>query len=109
MLKGKLLSGEKRQTIRTTFIPNFFEGEIIKIKFNKKEIFRAKVTEIYPKQLFQITEKEAKLDGFDSREECFKGLFELNNLSSLKHYCFIIRFEKILNLDKYIEKQKIEA
>lgn len=106
VLKEKLISGEKTQTIRCLFIPPFVEGEIIGIRFRKKLIFHAKITEIYPKKLNEITYEESIRDGFNSPYDCIKDLMEINNLKHANRYCFIIRFKKVINLNYYLGEGK---
>ncbi|HEC92904.1 MAG TPA: hypothetical protein ENI51_07950 [Candidatus Atribacteria bacterium] len=101
LLKEKLLNNEKNQTIRCKFIPQFKIGEIIKITYQKEFLFYAIITHIYPKQLKDINNDEAKRDGFESKIECIKALKKLNNIKDLDHWCFIIRFKRIKALDSY--------
>lgn len=94
-MKDKLLSREKKQTFRTTFIPTYDFGEIVHIKYKKEIIFDAKITNIYPKQIRDITLEEAQRDGFDSIKEFQKKIMELNKIKSLNHWGFIIQFYKL--------------
>jgi len=103
-LKKKLVSGEKQQTIRCIFIPTFEENEVIQIKFKKKPLFQAKITEIYPKKVNEINQKEAIADGFENIDDCIKCLLEINNLKSSNHFCFIIKFKPIAKITDFIEK-----
>lgn len=100
LLKDKLLTGEKTQTIRCIYIPFYKENEKVLLKFKGDPILEAKITDYYPKKLKEITEEEAVRDGFESKEECIKGLKEINGIKSEEHYCFIIRFEIIGKITK---------
>jgi len=98
VLKDKLLSREKKQTCRTTFIPKYEIGEIVMLKFKengiKKDLYPVKITDIYPKQIKDLTISEALLDGFKNSMEFKQKIMELNHLKSLNQWCFIIRWEE---------------
>lgn len=100
LLKERLLSGEKTQTIRCIYIPFYEKNETVLLKFKGDPILEAKITEYYPKKLKEITKEEAIRDGFKNRDECIKGLKEINRIKSAEHYCFIIRFEIIRKVSK---------
>jgi len=91
------------QTIRCKFIPAFEENEVIQIKFEKEPLFQVRVTEIYPKKINEINEREAIADGFESIDECIKCLLEINNLKSSNHFCFIIKFKPIKKITDFIK------
>ena len=107
LLEEELRSYKKKQTYRCIFIPNFYPGEIIQLKFKGKELYQAKVLEVYPKQLKDITLKEAKEDGFNSVKEMQKGIMKLNNnVKSLEHWGFFIKWEPISTIMDYLEIEK---
>ena len=84
----KIISGEKKQTIRNWKKINLNIGEIVEAtNYNKK--IKIKIKEIYIKKILNITEKEAILDGFDS-------------LNSLQNE--ILKIYKTLNFDAYVIK-----
>lgn len=101
VLKDKLISGEKDQTTRVTFVPTFIEGEIVRIVFKengtKEELFKVRITDIYTKRLKDLTEEEAIRDGFSSLKEFLQELEKLNGLRGDydERYCFVIRFKKL--------------
>ena len=99
VMKEKLLSKEKRQTMRMLFIPTYSEGEIVAIVFKDKKkekefLYFVIVKKIYPKILRDITLAEAKLDGFDSIKECQECLIDLNK-KKLDNWLFITRWEPL--------------
>ena len=102
MLEVKLKNQEKDQTCRTNFIPNYEIGEIIAITFKKGFLYLAKVKDFYPKQLKNITEKEARRDGFSSILRMQKAILELNKIKSLNHWCFITIFKAIPTIFDYL-------
>lgn len=93
--KEKLLSGEKKQTIRCLFIPHYEEGEIVQIKFEKEPLFKAMITQIYPRKLRDITDYEAISDGFKDKKDCLLKIMEMNKINSVFRYCFIIHFRRV--------------
>ena len=93
VLKEKLLDRSKTQTIRCTYLPKYKIGEVIQIKFNKEPIFEAKIIDLYPKQLKDLTLEEANRDGFDSVQALWDVLEELNGIKDLDLWCFVIRFK----------------
>jgi hypothetical protein len=98
VFRDKLLSGEKEQTCRALFIPQYVIGEIVKIDFKangrRETLFHAKITEIYPKQIKDFTYREAIMDGFESILDFQKGIMKINSLKSFQNWTFIIRFKK---------------
>lgn len=116
LLRDKLVQKQKKQTYRLLFIPNFYPGEIIKIVFKHKgengktkkreELYQAKITEIYPKQLKDITLEEAQRDGFNSIRELQKGVMKLNNIKDLHHWGFIIRWTPLCTIQSFTQKNQ---
>lgn len=102
VLKDKLLSREKTQTCRTTFIPKYEIGEIVMLKFKengiKEDLYPAKITELYPKQLKDFTPEEARMDGFESVKAFQDEIKRLNNVKSLNQWGFIIRWKEYLGV-----------
>jgi len=92
--KDALLSGEKKLTIRVTK-PNLRKGDIFIAHCGGKVIGKFRVTDIYVKKLKDITDEEAKLDGFSSKEELIKELKNYyKNLNEDKEVV-IIKFEPV--------------
>jgi len=92
--KNDLLSGKKRVTVRITK-PNLRKGDVFIAHCGGKVIGKFKVTDIYVKKLRDITDEEAKLDGFSSKEELIRELRSYyRNLSEDKEVV-IIRFELV--------------
>lgn len=106
--------GLKKQTIRCLFIPTYIIGEIVKINFKQKLLFQAKIKGIFPKLIKDITDKDARLDGFLDRSDCLNTLFVLHSVktakqrtSLLNRYCFVISFEPISTLFDFVENKII--
>jgi len=102
LLKEKLISGEKDQTFRCLFVPNYDVGEVINIKFQDEILYQAIIKEIYPKQIKDLSFEEAKRDGFDSIQEMQDKVMELNKVKNLNRWGFVIQFKKILSIDTFL-------
>jgi len=107
MFRDKLLDGSKTQTYRLLFIPTYDIGEIIKTDFrdtkNKREtLFLAKIKDIYPKQIKDLTLEEAVRDCFENAEDFQTGIMELHKIENVNRWGFIIRFRK--HVDITLEK-----
>ena len=98
VLKDKLLSREKTQTCRTTFIPKYEIGEIVMLRFKengvKTDLYPVKIMDLYPTQIKDFTISEALLDGFTSIKEFQDKIMEINKLKSKNQWCFIIRWKE---------------
>lgn len=98
LLKEKLLSGEKDQTYRTNFIPPYEVKEIVKIDFkenkSRETLYLARIVELYPKQIKDLTLEEAKRDGFHSIKEFQDKIMKINKIKSKNKWGFITRFKK---------------
>jgi len=101
MLKGayieKMLTGEKRATIRKGVVkPKYSE---ITIHAGGKPVAKAKITRIYFKKLRELSEYEAKLEGYTSREELIDELRRVYKGIRDDDYVTIIEFEVTQRLD----------
>lgn len=101
MLKGtyieKLLSGEKRATIRRGIVkPKYDE---ITIHAGGRPVAKAKITRVYYKKLSELGDYEAKLEGYNSREELIEELKRVYKGIRDDEYVTIIEFEVTQRLD----------
>jgi len=99
VLEDKLLSRKKVQTYRTNFIPKYEIGEIVMLRFKykdgtRKDLYPVKITEVFPKQIKELSYKDAILDGFESRTEFVKEIIRLNNIKSENQWGFITRWKE---------------
>jgi len=78
VLEDKLRAKLKTQTYRTIYFPKYRVNEIIAITFKKEFLYLVRVTEIYPKQVKDLTIDEALRDGFESIIDFHAVLFDLN-------------------------------
>ncbi|GAH17539.1 unnamed protein product, partial [marine sediment metagenome] len=91
------------QTYRVLFIPKYEIGEIIAIAFLKRFLYLARVLDLYPKQIKNLTLIEAQLDGFNSIKEFQDKIMELNNIKSIAQWGFITRFKAIPTVIDYLK------
>ncbi len=92
--KKALISGEKKITIRITK-PNLRKGDIFIAHCGGKVIGKFKVVDIYIKKVKEITEEEARLDGFPSKEDLIKELKNYYRGINDNKEVVIIRFEPV--------------
>jgi len=101
MLKGvyieKMLSGEKRATIRRGIVKPKY-NEII-IHAGGRPIAKAKITRVYFKRLRELSDYEAKLEGYTSKEELIEELRRVYKGIRDDDYVTIIEFEVTQRLD----------
>jgi uncharacterized protein YqfB (UPF0267 family) len=103
ILKEKLLSKEKTQSIRALYIPTYEIGEKIALVFkseNKKKefLYFVKIEYIEPIRLCDISEKIAKRDGFNTIEECQQCIMKLNHCK-INQWVFIIQWKVFKEYD----------
>ncbi len=101
MLKGtyveKLLSGEKKATIRRGIVkPKYDE---ITIHAGGRPVAKAKIIRVYYKKLHELGDYEAKLEGYNSREQLIEELKRVYKGIRDNEYVTIIEFEITQKLD----------
>jgi len=69
---GKILSGEKVTTIRMH--ASVREGDIVEVYVGHARVGKALITRVVKKRLSEVSDEEARLDGFRSREELIRAL-----------------------------------
>ncbi len=82
-----LLSGKKRATIRKW--TNLKAGDEVFVHCGGKIIGKAKITSVRKKSIHELTEEDAKLDGFESKEALIEELKKLGYGGSV----YVIEFE----------------
>jgi hypothetical protein len=94
VLKDKLVSQEKRQTIRTNYLPKYVEGETVAIAWRNKDktkslLYLARISQIRFMKIKTIPTQIAIQDGFDSRQALFTALKQLNGSLNPDQYVCI--------------------
>jgi len=97
--KEKLLNESKKRTFRCLFIPTYDIKEIVNITWKedgiREVLYIAKIINIYPKQIKDVTDFEAILDGFINKYEFRKGLMEINHIRNINRWGFFTVFDRI--------------
>ncbi|MDH3324094.1 MAG: ASCH domain-containing protein [Candidatus Peregrinibacteria bacterium] len=107
VLYEKLKSREKTQTYRVLYIPTYEIGEIVKIDFKHEDgrretLYQVRISDIYPKQVKDLTLEETKKDGFDTINEFQATILKMHHLKSKNRWGFIIRWEDVLEITSFL-------
>ncbi|BBL45487.1 ASCH domain-containing protein [Nanobdella aerobiophila] len=89
-----ILSGKKRITIRLSK-GGFKIGDIFILHAGGKAIGKYRIKNIYTKKLYQITDEEAKLDGYNNKEELINEILRIYKNINIKKEVVIIEFEPL--------------
>ena len=97
----KILAGEKTVTRR---LPKgrqpAIPGKIHKLKIDRtKDVYGLiLITDCYLEQIGEVDDKEAKREGFSSREEYIDYFMDVNNIDILSYYdlVWVVEFELLL-------------
>jgi len=101
MLKGwyveKLLSGEKKATIRLGIVRPKYDEVIIHA--GGRPVAKAKIKRVYYRRVRELSINEARLEGFNSREELLRELRRIYGDISDDEYVTILELEVVQRLD----------
>lgn len=89
--KGKIKRGVKRQTIRLS--TSLKEGDEVKIVAGGEILGTARITKVEEKTLEELTDEDAKKDGFENLSQLVKALRRHYGKLSGKSKVCIISFE----------------
>jgi len=89
-----IIRGNKNLTIRLSKA-NLKPGDIFILHAGGKVIGKFRVKNIYTKKLYQITDEEARRDGYNNREELINDLKRIYKRLDLNREVAIIEFEPI--------------
>ncbi len=89
--KGKIKRGVKKQTIRLS--TRLKEGDEVKIIAGGEVLGTAKITKVEKKTLDELTDEDAKRDGFENLNQLVKALRRHYGRISDKSKVCIISFE----------------
>lgn len=102
MVRGEfvkpILEGVKKATIRMGIVVPKYDEVII--HGGGRPIAKAKITEVVYKKVSELTDADAALDGFKSREELIEALKKVYGRVSPDDVVTIIKFEVIQRLDE---------
>ena len=95
-----ILRGKKRATVRLGRRPNLREGDTVLIHAGGYALGKAVIERVESKTVKELTDEDARLDGFSSREELIKALKEHyrhvtdNSPAHVVVFHLVERFEK---------------
>ncbi|WP_457619864.1 ASCH domain-containing protein [Methanopyrus sp.] len=100
--RDKLLRGEKRATIRVGRVPGARPGKVVYIHCGGYVYGKVRITDVRTKKVKDLTDEDAKLDGFENREELLKAL--RNHYPNLRDddVVTIVEFEWVERFDEPI-------
>ncbi|MBO8181789.1 MAG: ASCH domain-containing protein [Archaeoglobus sp.] len=88
----QIKEGKKKTTVRKG-IKIYERGEIVALTSNGEFFGRARIIKVLVKRISELTEGDAKLDGFSSKEELMKELKRIYGEIKDKDLVSIIHFE----------------
>ncbi len=90
-----ILCGEKRTTIRRG-IKNYPVGRIVDLTVNYKPFAKARVSKVIVKRLNELTDEDAKMDGFKNKHELVQALKRIYGDIKDNEFVTVVHFE-VLN------------
>ena len=101
MVKGEyvdaILSGEKRATIRLGIIKPRYEE--VMLHGGGKPVAIVRIEEVIHKRVSELTDEDAKLDGFNSRSELIKALRRVYERVTPRDHVTILKFKVVRRID----------
>ncbi|MGC9072098.1 MAG: ASCH domain-containing protein [Acidilobus sp.] len=94
----KILEGEKRSTIRLGRV--VVRGRLITIVGDGRPIALARIDEVIYKKVKDLTDEDARLDGFKGLAELFRELRKIYGDFTLEDDITILRFTLVRRLDE---------
>jgi len=95
-----ILKGRKRATVRLGKKPNLREGDVVVIHSGGYAVGRAVIERVESKTVGELTDEDAFLDGFSSREELIKALKEHYKYVNDDSKAHVVVFRLIEKFDK---------
>jgi len=87
-----IISGSKKTTIRKG-IKSYPVGKVVELTSDSKQFAMAKVRKVVVKRVSELSEEDAKIDGFDSREDLIKALRRIYGDINDSEFVTIVHFE----------------
>ncbi|ASJ00982.1 ASCH domain-containing protein [Thermococcus gorgonarius] len=97
---GAILKGKKRATVRLGKRPNLKEGDVVLIHSGGYVLGKAIIERIESKTVGELTDEDAFLDGFSSREELINALKEHYKWVNEDSKAHVVVFRLIEKFDK---------
>lgn len=87
-----ILKGEKKTTIRKG-IRSYPVGKVVELTVNNEPVALAKVRKVVVKRSSELTDEDARLDGFESRDELISALKKIYGDIGDSEFVTIVHFE----------------
>ncbi|AEC51996.1 hypothetical protein PNA2_1081 [Pyrococcus sp. NA2] len=100
--KDDIISGRKRATIRLGRKVNLKPGENVLVHAGGYVLGKARITNVVTKKVSELTDEDARKDGFRNREELLEALRQHYKFVRPDSPATIVEFEMIELLDKPI-------
>ncbi len=100
--RDKLLRGEKRATIRVGRVRGARPGKVVYLHCGGYVYGKVRITNVRTKRVRELTDRDARLDGFENREELIKALREHYPNLRDDDLVTIIEFEWVEKFDEPI-------
>ncbi|RLI79971.1 ASCH domain-containing protein [Archaeoglobales archaeon] len=100
--KKKILNGEKTATLR--LYTNLKEGDLVYIHCGGSIIGIAEIEEVVEKSINELSDEDARLDGFKDKEELLEELKKFYGLNGLPDRICVVKFKlrSKLNENPYV-------
>ncbi|MCQ4153820.1 MAG: ASCH domain-containing protein [Archaeoglobi archaeon] len=89
-----IIAGTKKTTIRKG-IKSYPVGRIVELTADSKRFAMARVKKVVVKRVSELSEEDAKTDGFESREELLRTLKRIYGEINESEFVTIVHFEVI--------------
>ena len=100
----RILEGRKVTSLRSN-VRDIKVGSIKPFTSKGTRFAKARILEVKPIKLKQLTEENAKMDGFDSLEKLLEGLKQFYKRLTPDSNLYAVRFEVVEKIQK-IDKEK---
>jgi len=89
-----IVAGNKRTTIRKG-IKSYPVGKVVELTAESKQFAMARVKKVVVKRVSELSEEDAKIDGFESKERLLKALRKIYGEINESEFVTIVHFEVI--------------
>ena len=89
-----ILSGRKKSTVRKG-IKSYETGKIVYLKASSRPFAKARITKAVVKRVGELSDEDARMDGFENREELLEALKKIYGRISDSDIVTVVRFELV--------------
>lgn len=87
-----IVSGSKKTTVRKG-IKSYPVGRVVELTAENRQFALAKVKKVVVKRTSELTDEDAKVDGFENKEELVKALKKIYGDISDSEFVTVVHFE----------------